>query len=216
MAIVSETRNVKDFCEVALHVHGDILLEQGERDTLVIETEEDVLPKIKSEVLGKRLLLGRRSWIDWGVPETTPIRFRITMRQVCWILISGSGSLASRSILGDQVRLEVSGAGQMKIAHLEVRKLEADISGTGKLDLAGSVYEQVVQISGSGTLEALDLESQDVQLHVSGSGIVQVKAVRKLNVNISGVANVRYAGQPELTQHISGAGRIEPYKPRPE
>ena len=214
MAIVSETRNVKDFSEIALHGQGDILLEQGERDTLVIETEEDILPKIKSEVQGRRLFLGRRSLLDWGVPETTPIRYHITIRQIQALSISGSGTLTSHTLRTDKLRLEVSGTGQVKIARLEAKKFEGDVSGTAKLELAGQVADQEVHISGSGTFEAFDLESQTSQIHVSGSGMVHVHAQRRLNVEISGVADVRYLGQPELTQHVSGAGRIEPYKPK--
>lgn len=214
MAIVSETRNVRDFSEIALHGQGDILLEQGDRDTLVIETEEDILPKIKSEVQGKRLFLGRRSLLDWGVPETTPIRYHITMRQVQALSISGSGTLTSHGLQTDRLHLEVSGTAQVKIGRLEAKKFEGNVSGTARLELGGQVNDQDVHISGSGTLEAFELESQSSQIHVSGSGMVHIHVLRKLNVDISGVADVRYLGQPELTQHISGAGRIEPYKPK--
>ena len=47
---VTETRDVENFQEVALEGVGTLVIEQGDRESLTIEAEEQVLRKIATEV----------------------------------------------------------------------------------------------------------------------------------------------------------------------
>ncbi len=210
MAIIQERREVSDFDEVHLEGSGTIILEQGEQDGLIIEADENLLPRIKSEVVEGRLRLGFKSWLDYlthaGHP---PIHYRVTMRQVHGVSVSGSGRLQAGPIQTDRMRLKVSGAGDLALPELHASDLETSLSGTAKVTVGGAVQRQEISISGSGELNADQLACEEVRIRISGSGKVCVQAAQKLDVGISGAGDVRYIGQPRISHHISGSGKIQ-------
>ncbi len=86
--------------------------------------------------------------------------------------------------------------------------LDVILSGSGNIDLVGSLENQDVTISGSGDYEGADLESLIAEVLISGSGSVNVRVEDQLDVLISGSGNVRYYGSPELDQSVTGSGSI--------
>src|ERR671921_452422 len=55
--VTSEARDVSGFDEVELQGVGNLSLEQTGSESLTVEAEEDVLPKIRTEVENKRLII---------------------------------------------------------------------------------------------------------------------------------------------------------------
>ena len=125
MAIVKESRPVQDFEEVAMEGHGDLVIVQGDAETLEIEADEELLPKLKTEVRGRRLVLGYRNWWDWLTPPWggSPIHYTVTMRTVRAVVISGSGTVTAGEIRTDDLRLEMSGSGRGTIDRLDAETL---------------------------------------------------------------------------------------------
>jgi hypothetical protein len=213
MAIVKETRPVQDFEEVAMEGHGDLVIVQSDAETLEIEADEELLPKLKTEVRGRRLVLGYRNWWDWLTPPWggSPIHYTVTMKTVRGVVISGTGTVTASEIRTDDLRLEMSGSGRAAIGRLAAETLEMRISGSGRLEVGGGeIREQEITISGSGNLRAEDLTSDEADVRISGSGNIRLHAAKALNVHISGSGEVRYRGQPVISQHVSGSGRIAP------
>ncbi len=209
MATISETRDVKGFDEIALQGHGDLVLEQGDTESVVIEADESILPLVKADLEGHRLVLGYRRWWDHLLHPLTTLHFRVSAKAVRGISISGSGNVKAAAIKTDDLRLDVSGSGDMTVEQLAARSVAVGISGAGKVILAGEAERQSVRISGSGNVQTGKLTSQEVDVHISGSGNVTVNAAAKLDVHISGSGSVRYHGQPQVSQHISGSGSVE-------
>lgn len=184
--VKSETRQVSGFTGIELSGNGEVTIEQGETESLTIEADDNVLPVLTSEVNDSVLELGTK-------PRTTvrtrnPIRYRVTLKDLTSIELSGSGS--------------VSGA------DLQVNALRVDISGSGTMNLAGVADQQEVEMSGSGQYGAAELLSRSVTIEISGSGNATVAASDQLRVEISGSGTVAYSGEPTIDQSISGSGRL--------
>jgi len=210
MAIAKETRSVQDFDEVVVEGHGELVLAQGDQEMLEIEADADLLPKIKSEVKDGRLALGMQHWWDHLLPPWGPITYRLTMKTVRGVSISGSGTVTAGDIRADRCRLALSGSGKAALAGLTAEAAEFHISGSGRIEVAGGeVGRQAITISGSGHLDASGLACAAADVHISGSGNVALQARETLDVHISGSGDVRYRGQPAVSQHVSGSGRIK-------
>ena len=184
--VKSETRQVSGFTGIELSGNGEVTIEQGETESLTIEADDNVLPALTSEVRDSVLELGTK-------PRTTvrtrnPIRYRVTLKDLTSIELSGSGS--------------VSGA------DLQASALQVDISGSGTINLAGAADQQDVEVSGSGRYEAAQLPSRSATIEISGSGKATVAASDQLRVDISGSGTVTYSGDPAIDQDISGSGRL--------
>ncbi len=211
MALTTETREVHDFDEVALQGRGEILLQQGDTESLTIEAKPDVLAKLKSEVQDRRLVLGWKSWLDNILTlRDIKIRYHLVMKTIEGVSISGQGTLGAQQVRTDQCELQVSGQGEMAIEQIAAQSLDIRISAAGRVTLAGQVDKLSLHISGSGNMEAEGLQIQESEVQISGTGNATLAVQKKLDVTISGAGNVRYTGSPEVNQHISGVGRVEP------
>lgn len=210
MTITKETRAVHDFEAVVMEGHGDLILAQGDQEALEIEADADLLPKIKSEVKDGRLTLGLQHWWDHLLPPWGPITYRLTMKTIRGIGVSGAGTVMAANIQTNHCRFTLSGSGRGTLARLTAISAEYRISGSGRIEAAaGQVGRQEIAISGSGHLDLAAVDCADAAVHISGSGNVTLQASQTLDVHISGSGDVRYRGQPTITQHVSGSGRIK-------
>jgi hypothetical protein len=208
MAMVTETRDVRDFDEVVVQGRGELVLEQGDVESVVIEADEAVMPHVRAEVEDGRLILGLEHWWDNLLHPFASLRFRVSAVKVQRVAISGSGTVQSGALQAEDLRLDISGSGEMDFPQVTARTVALGISGGGKMAAAGQAERVTVRISGSGNVQTGDLAAQAADVRISGSGSVQVNAAQTLDVQISGSGSVKYAGQPRVSQHISGSGSV--------
>ena len=145
-----------------------------------------MLPVLTSEVEDSVLRLGRK-------PRTTVttrylIRYRVTLKDLTSLQLSGSGGVSAEG--------------------LQVNALRVEISGSGTMNLAGSADEERIAMSGSGRYDAAGLSSRSVEVDISGSGTAAVAVSEQLRVDISGSGTVTYSGDPRIDQSVSGSGRL--------
>jgi Putative auto-transporter adhesin, head GIN domain len=208
--IVNEDRDVSGFNAVTLAGSGDLMLTQGETESLTIEADDNLLPHIKSEVRNGTLVIGfdHDNW-DTIYRPSQRIKYHLSVKDLNAVTVSGSGDITTASLNADQLALTVSGSGNIRIDQLQANGLTYTLSGSGDADLAGEAGEQNVKISGSGNYRAGDLSSQTVTVGISGSGDATVWAQDSLDVNISGSGSVSYYGQPKTSTNVAGSGHVD-------
>jgi len=92
---------------------------------------------------------------------------------------------------------------------LHVENLDINVAGAGDLTLSGSAEVLNITSAGAANIEAFELTAANAVVVVAGAGNVDIYATDTLDVRIDGVGNVRYAGNPQLTQNIFGVGVVE-------
>jgi hypothetical protein len=228
--ISNEVRSVSGFTRVVLSGSGEVILTQGDEESLRIEAEDNILPYLKSTVSGDTLNLGQ----DWHWPKivwpTKTIKYYIGVKSLHGVTISGSGKVQTEKLETDSLELKISGSGKITIGDLTSQSVEGSISGSGDFIVdrlsaetlsitisgsgncslgAGHVTDQKVSISGSGDFKAAKLESLAASVKISGSGDVTVWAAETLDVHISGSGNVSYYGSPQVNSNVAGSGKVK-------
>lgn len=184
--VTSEARDVSGFNEVELKGVGNLSLEQTGSESLTVEAEEDVLPKIRTEVENKRLIISPER--NTSINTTKPINYKLTVKDLNTLEVSGSGNVEAEDINTDELAVTIGGAGDVEIR--------------------GSADSQEVEISGSGEYKAGDLESKEATIDVRGSGLATVNVSDELEAEVSGSGSVEYIGDPMVQQEVSGAGEV--------
>ncbi len=206
----TEERTVSGFDRVAFAAHGNLTITQGERESLTIAADGDVLPQITTEVRDGILWIDYKSKSWWQSLTRTNVRveYSLTLRELSGLSLSGAGKVTAPWIRAESLTLNVSGAGKLDFDSLEVDELTVNLSGAGTCTVSGTTRTQTVTISGAGKYKASDLESGDATVLLSGTGSVKLSVRDALTARISGAGKIGYYGSPTVTEKITGVGSI--------
>lgn len=200
----TETRDVSGFSEIVVEGSGTVDVEVTGTESLTIEAEDNLLPRLTSDVEGGRLVLG----VSGSITTTRGIVYTITAASLEGIVITGSADVDSGPVTADGFTVEISGSGTVDLAELSATSLDVTIPGSGDMEVAGVVDDLEVTIPGSGTFRAEALEAATGTVTISGSGDAVVNVSDSLDVTISGSGTVEYLGSPAVSTSISGSGDV--------
>jgi hypothetical protein len=202
-----ESRQISGVNQVVLRRVGDLILTQSDRESLVIEAEARLLPKISTEVRSGVLYL---DFNEKQIFSRSAIRFHLNVKNLYRMQSEGSGNIASGKLRVEYLEIEMQGSGQARIESLSAKQLKVRLAGAGDVRIdGGDVAMQEVSIEGSGDYAAPQLASTKTAASISGSGSIAIAAQNALAAKIAGSGEIRYLGNPTLSQSITGAGRIK-------
>jgi hypothetical protein len=204
--IGTEERDVSGFSKVYLSGVGNLIITQGEKESLVIEADDNIIPLISTDVFGDKLNISIAR--GYSFIPTVKIKYYLTVINLDSVSISGAGEINCDDLSTDKLEFNISGAGDIDF-NINAESVEITSSGAGDINLTGKVDSQDVDISGVGKYNAEELESRECRISVSGAGTATVNVSEELDIEISGVGNVYYVGNPHVTQNISGLGSIK-------
>ncbi len=210
--VQTETRRPGPFEAINIDYPADVTIQQGFEDSVVIETDDNLLRQLFSEVNSGRLTV-KTVETNWQkrVNPSQPVKITITMRNLKEIVFSApTGSLDADGLHIGALKLVLSGAAQVHLNGLEVDLLDAVLSGAGDVKASGTSREVRLLLSGAGSFSGADLKSDKAGVEISGMGHAIVCAATELTANITGAGSVRYYGEPRVEQTISGAGSVKP------
>ena len=187
--LVTEQRDVSGFDRVSFEGFGKLIITHGSEESLTIEAEDNILPKIETNVRGGTLEIGfdTTSWQDIIRP-TKSITFTLTVKTLEGIALSGAGSIEANDV--------------------DTERFDVELSGAGSIELSGFTEAQEINVSGAGSYDGGELQSERIDVNISGAGSATVWATESLDVNISGVGNISYYGDPLVREVITGLGNL--------
>ncbi|WP_232666467.1 head GIN domain-containing protein [Pseudonocardia sp. TRM90224] len=182
----SEPRQVSGFTGVKLSTSGELRISHTGTESLTIEAEAAVLPKLTSEVVDGKLLLGIKP--NESYSTRVPVVYKLTVKDLTSLAVAGSGKAIDTQITGD--------------------RFELDLDGSGDITAGGTVRELIAKVTGSGDLKADALVANVGSVVLDGSGDATVKVSDKLDAKVSGSGSLTYLGNPALTKDVRGSGDI--------
>src|SRR5688572_8466042 len=170
-AQTKETRNVGTFTKISFRVPGKLYVRQGSPQKVVIEGKKEVLEEIETDVEGSRLVIEiDKKWGDWHWGNDDDVNVYITVKDIEGLSVGGSGDLIGETkITANDINLNVSGSGNMKVEVEASGDMESDVSGSGNIELKGKCRNFNSDVSGSGKVVMSITASGDAEFGVSGS-----------------------------------------------
>ncbi len=204
--VKTKSFDLKGFSKIQATGSFNIDIDYNEKFSVEATMDSNLLDELEFEVNGDKLYIGLKK----GVLGYKQNKIKITMPKIEAIDIIGSSSIDAQGFLDtDGLALEISGSGDIKTKLNNRKKLAIDISGSGSVTLIGSADKLNYSCSGSGDLNALDCIIKYASIECSGSGNASVNVTKSLDIDISGISEVRYKGNPDdINTDISGFGEI--------
>lgn len=215
--IVQETRSVTGAAGVDLRGIANLSIDQGAPEELILETDDNLLPLILTEVQGGILVISKDPTVNLQPSQSqgTGIEANLTLSSIDSITLSGVGGITVPDMMTTQLELTQSGVGNIEIINLDAQILDVLISGLGDLSVAGQVVDQIITltIGALGDYNAENLSSETVDVEIAGSGSATVRVSTTLNANITGRGSVFYRGSPIVDRTGNGTGSVVQLSP---
>lgn len=201
-----ESRLISGVNHVVLRGVGDLIFTQSDHESLVVEAEPKLLPKISTEVRSGVLYL---DFNENRISTRHPIRFYLSVKDLYRIQSEGSGEIRSGKLHLGYLEIDLRGSGSARIESLSAKHLKVGLVGSGAVRIdGGEVALQEVSIEGSGDYRAPQLTSAKTSVSISGAGNAAVAASEHLTARISGSGEINYIGNAKVESHITGAGSL--------
>lgn len=210
--IETASRVVGSVDHITLRCDADVTLRPGSNDTILIETDENILPYISTENREGHLTIEVDHSGDCFGVSPTRLKITVYMSDISQLDINGSGSFTSETdtlISENNVYLNINGSGDIDL-ELTAPKVVTDIDGSGKVYLYGNAETQEATIDGSGTIDNQYLAGKYGTATINGSGTIRMDVSETLKATINGSGSVRYLGNPKVTTKITGSGTVSP------
>lgn len=206
--VVTETREVSGFNAVNVGYPAQVLIKQGNAESLKIEAEDNLLPDLKTEVRSGRLEIFYKRTNGKHVNPTKPVKITILVKDLSKVDFTSAGDLTVEKLKTDSLDVALSGAGNVKLDTIQVKGLGVSLSGAGSMTASGTADDLDLTISGFGDFKGADLHNKDARVSISGAGSATVWVDDDLTAQVSGAGSVSYYGSASVTKQISGVGGI--------
>lgn len=184
--LVKKTLSVSSFSKIEHDTVGEVVVKVGGPMSVEVETDDNILDLLKTDVTGETLKLDNKENIS-----PSKLVYTITVPSLTSFALEGVGSA--------------------DITNLKGSKFEVEVSGVGGLKLAGEVDDLQAEVSGVGGLEAADLKAKTGNVKVTGVGSAKVNVTDNLTARCSGVGGIQYKAGPKLDSKTEGIGGISSY-----
>jgi hypothetical protein len=225
--VIEEERLVSGITSVRVANQGDLFIEIGAEESLVIEAEDNLLEYIESDVRGGELVLETRNGVN--LRNDKPIRYHLVVQELDTISVSSSGDVEAPALEADWFRINVSSSGNVDVDAIDAKRLDVNVSSSGDVTIGelqaesldvnitssgsltildGGVEEQDIRISSSGDYDARRLQSQVADVGISSSGNATVLVSEELYASLSSSGDLYYIGDPTVDARQSSSGDV--------
>lgn len=205
--IVNKTVQISEYKAInALGSANYVYEQKAGAPYLRIETDENILPRLKVEVKNNALTV---CFKENGSYKPTKLIVYTNSPSLNSIKISGSGNVQMKGNINiDDFKVTIAGSGNVSADHLYSKSVLAKVAGSGNLKLGGKVENLNATVAGSGGINTTALQVADGKGRVAGSGNLAISANKTLDLTVAGSGNIRYKGLATVNTRVSGSGRI--------
>ena len=172
--IVSQERTIPVYSQIKVLGNADIVLTEGEVGQIKVETSENVLPYVITEVKGETLVVKLKHYGVSYVPKLkvyVPIDEKFNKITIVGkaeviskedfslqlpsleVVLKGNGNFKGKALSARKAILSIAGAGNIEASVTE--EVQAKIMGYGHITIFGNPSKKDTNIKGSGKIQFL-------------------------------------------------------------
>ena len=206
--VITQTRNVNDVLSIKVDYPAQVVIRQGDKQSIQVEAEDNLLEGLKTQVRNEALEIFYKSNDGSHVNPTRPVTITIVVKDLNELNLTSAGEVIIEGLATEELNLSLSGAGNTKLREVSLQNLSVHLSGAGSMMASGTVDTLGLDISGFGSFNGKQLHGQTANVDLSGAGSATVWVDDQLDAEISGAGTVNYYGSANVSQRIYGLGSV--------
>jgi hypothetical protein len=223
---VDRNFNVSDFHGIEVSGGFDVILAQGNSESLTLTAQENLFDYITVKVDNGVLKIYTRN----NIMATQQLKARITFISISDLIVSGGGDVSGETPVNvEELNVNITGGGDFS-SIINSGKVKCHITGGGDADIKGDIKDYYFDITGGGDLKSevnagiifcritgggdLFLRStektSDAVVDIIGGGDMEVEInTEKLKCSVAGGGDAALSGQAaEFEINLNGGGDV--------
>ncbi|MFL7891501.1 MAG: head GIN domain-containing protein [Anaerolineales bacterium] len=210
--VVEESRVITGVTGVDLATIGSVIIEIGDKESLRIEAEDNLMKYFETSVRGGVLKIDTDP-LSINLKPTKPVYFFLTVENLDLASISGSGDIQVPDLKSNKFNASIGGSGDINMGNLNGDQLEVEIGGSGDVSTGRvKITSLRVSINGSGDITLSELVADDLSMNVNGSGSLRINggSVNMQDIDVNGSGNLQAEDLSSKVSRIKigGSGNI--------
>ena len=192
--VVTKSFDLKDFDQIVINGHADATFTQSETYEVTLRAQENVFDYVDYRVEGTTLILemkDKRSVrsTDYDVTIQAPvlkslqvngaadfdIPAGLTSGDDLRIEVNGAGDLTFNALRCNDLTILANGASDVDLTKVNVQKLKVEVNGAGDVNIDGGAAEADLTVNGAGDIDASGLKvAGKVSKHAAGIASIKI------------------------------------------
>lgn len=187
--IVSKDYPVSSFDQLSVSGIFSVILSQGNKESVRIEAEDNLLSHFQLKNEGSKLVVGMKKDGAEIKPKKT-IKLYVTIKKLKAMDLQTVGEVStSESLNFDALKLRNSSVGNVSLK-FTANSINIENNSVGEMALSGKCQTAVIRNNGVGSLDAGTLVVQEMDIENNGIGEAEVNAEKRLKVKDSMLGKV--------------------------
>jgi hypothetical protein len=197
--------DVSDFKGIDVSSGFDVILVQGNSESLTLTAQENLFEYITARVENGTLKIYTRN----NLRPTQPMKARITFKEISDLKVSGGGDTHGETPLNTEaLNVAISGGGDFSSV-INSEEMKCKISGGGDAKIEGKIKDYDISVSGGGDLDS-KISAGSISCRINGGGDLYLRneaLASKAEIEINGGGDVDMQISAEkLKCSVSGGG----------
>lgn len=207
----SQIRDLQNFSVINNESPIDIILEQSNKQSVIVEGDEGYFSNLHTDVSNGRLTIK----LDKGRYRNVRLRVKISCVDIDQINMAGSGDLLCTSDLkiADELSISLAGSGDVRTEDIKSRDLTISLAGSGDITVGNvETGSSKISIAGSGDARIDNLVALESNINIAGSGDINIRKAdieQEIDIRIAGSGDVKINGTTDkVSVSIVGSGDV--------
>lgn len=202
---VIEERMPGEFSRLEVNGAYELHVFPSDEHYLTVDAESNLIDFVRTRSNGTTLVVETQS--HHCLNPSMPVIINVYTPYVDAFTMNGSGTMTAYGLFADEIYATLNGSGFIDL-DIDTRYFQANIAGSGDIEVTGVSALTDLRISGSGNIYAFGLAQSRCEASISGSGKMYLHVNRKLRADISGSGTIFYRGNPDIDYAITGTGKL--------
>ncbi len=212
--IILQDRLISAFDSIRVLDNVNVILKQDSAKSVRVETGENIIGGIVTELSGRELVLRNTNTCNWLRSYSKPLNVYVSVKNLLKIHYESSGNIScTDTIRTGYLKIDMwGGCGTIDLKVNVGDGFFIQHMGTATLVLNGICNISSVYAGDYGLLQLSGLRTGYSFVTNSGSNDCYVSATHSLEATITSIGNIYYSGNPqEIKATITGTGKLLAY-----
>ncbi|MDQ2177737.1 head GIN domain-containing protein [Marinifilum sp. D714] len=200
--VKKQDREIGSFSAISSGSGIDVYLRQGDKESVTVEADENLLDLIVTRIKGDKLVIKTED----PIRRAKKLNVYVTFVNVNEISVSSGSDLESSHLLKfENLDISVSSGADADL-ELQADDLTCSVSSGADANLSGTANSFYGKASSGSDLRAADLKAKVCRAKASSGGDVTVYASESIEASASSGGDVNYYGEPTKVNVSSSSG----------